>query len=289
MADEGLVLVDPATSTLDLVVRRVPTVVLEEATKAAKALQDIVASSPNKLVLNGKQYLFFEHWMLVGRFFGVTAKVVDTRRVEYGEISGFEARAVALRADGAEISAAEAACLTDEANWAKKPLFQLKSMAQTRAAAKALRTVLSWVVVLAGYEPTPAEEMAPDEEHPVTVKRPAGKSPPQSTQSAQMPHWDDVQPPAPAGPDRALRVTKVVEDKTKNNLPRWTVYFSDGQKATTLVHTRGTFAAHCAEQNIPVRVKLKATPWGDRKDLLSIDRADEPHVAPPLTDDDVPF
>jgi len=32
-------------------------------------------------------------------------------------------------------------------------------MAQTRACAKALRNVLAWVVVLAGYAPTPAEEM----------------------------------------------------------------------------------------------------------------------------------
>lgn len=39
------------------------------------------------------------------------------------------------------------------------PLFQLASMAQTRANAKALRNVLSWVAVLAGAAPTPAEEM----------------------------------------------------------------------------------------------------------------------------------
>jgi hypothetical protein len=39
------------------------------------------------------------------------------------------------------------------------PLFQLRSMAQTRAAAKALRNALAWVVVLAGYQPTPAEEL----------------------------------------------------------------------------------------------------------------------------------
>jgi len=34
-------------------------------------------------------------------------------------------------------------------------------MAQTRAGAKALRNVLAWVVVLAGYRPTPAEELPP--------------------------------------------------------------------------------------------------------------------------------
>ena len=50
-------------------------------------------------------------------------------------------------------------CMDDESKWSDKPLFQLRSMAQTRAQAKALRNVLAWVVVMAGYAPTPAEEM----------------------------------------------------------------------------------------------------------------------------------
>lgn len=48
------------------------------------------------------------------------------------------------------------------------PNFQLRSMAQTRAGAKAMRNALSWVVVLAGYRPTPAEEM-PDHRGPETI------------------------------------------------------------------------------------------------------------------------
>ena len=43
------------------------------------------------------------------------------------------------------------------------PLFQLRSMAQTRAQAKALRNVLSWIFVLAGFKPNIAEEMTGDE------------------------------------------------------------------------------------------------------------------------------
>lgn len=39
------------------------------------------------------------------------------------------------------------------------PLYQVASMAQTRACSKVLAQVLKWVVVLAGYSPTPAEEM----------------------------------------------------------------------------------------------------------------------------------
>jgi hypothetical protein len=146
--------------TTDLHVAREPAIVLAEAQRAAKALQEVIESKPNKVRFNGKTYLTYEDWQTVGRFYGIAAKVMSTTLVEYGEISGFEARAVAVRTDtGLEISGAEAMCLRDEANWKTKPMFQLRSMAQTRACAKALRNVLAFVPVLAGYEPTPAEEM----------------------------------------------------------------------------------------------------------------------------------
>ena len=48
----------------------------------------------------------------------------------------------------------------------KVPMFQLASMAQTRACAKALRNTLAWVAVLAGYAATPAEEMNTSSEPP---------------------------------------------------------------------------------------------------------------------------
>jgi hypothetical protein len=44
------------------------------------------------------------------------------------------------------------------------PMFQLMSMSQTRACAKGLRNVLSWVVVLAGYKPVVVEEMTGNED-----------------------------------------------------------------------------------------------------------------------------
>jgi len=69
------------------------------------------------------------------------------------------------------------------------PLFQLRSMAQTRAGAKALRNALAWVVVLAGYKPTPAEEMDGAE--------PSGAldvTPPKAQPSPQ------ARPPAPPTP-----------------------------------------------------------------------------------------
>jgi hypothetical protein len=58
------------------------------------------------------------------------------------------------------------------------PLFQLSSMAQTRANAKALRNILSWVVVLAGYRSTPAEEL----DGKTTVEENGDRSPKQTQQ-----------------------------------------------------------------------------------------------------------
>src|SRR3990167_1710724 len=143
----------------DLTLARDPNAVLAEAQKAAAALKDVISKKAKPVNFNGEQYLEFEDWQTVGKFYGVTVKVVDgsTRLVQVGEVVGYEARAVVIRlTDGMEVSAAEAMCLNDEPNWSKKPLFQLRSMAQPRACAQALRHVLAWVVVLAGARPRPA-------------------------------------------------------------------------------------------------------------------------------------
>jgi len=150
-----------------LVVREeVPKEVVEAGRAAAQELTKIVSSREKKLVLGGKQYLFFEDWQTIGKFYGVTAEVERTEEIrENDELIGFVAHAVALH-NGQVVSAADAECTRDEQKWAPKPRFQLRSMAQTRACAKALRNCLGWVAVLAGYEATPAEEMADDSERP---------------------------------------------------------------------------------------------------------------------------
>jgi len=147
--------VEPA----QLAMSRAPEIVLQEAAKAAQALREVIEQKPNKCVINGKTFLQFEDWQTLGRFYGVTVAARATSYIEQGRVRGYECHAEAIRADGQVISAAQAMCLDDEPKWQDKPLFQLRSMAQTRAQAKALRNVLAWVVVMAGYAPTPAEEM----------------------------------------------------------------------------------------------------------------------------------
>lgn len=129
-----------------------------EGKRALRELKALVQRRPDKLVIGGKQYLYFSDWQILGAFFGITASVVETKEInrikpvldgklEFLDVIGFTARAIAMR-DGKEVSAAEAECLFEEPNWAKKPRFQLRSMAQTRACAKALRNCLQWVVRL---------------------------------------------------------------------------------------------------------------------------------------------
>lgn len=143
----------------ELVLEGDPEKQLEFASKAAKALMKVVESKPKKVMINGKQYLEYGSWQTLGRFFGATAGVEWTKRIERNGIyQGYEARAIVIH-NGVTISSAEASCLTAERNWASRDEFAVKSMAQTRACAKALRNGFGWVAEMAGYASTPLEEM----------------------------------------------------------------------------------------------------------------------------------
>lgn len=220
----------------ELRLTRAPDVILKEAQKAAAALKDVLDKKPRKVIMGGEQYLEFEDWQTLGRFYGVTAKEVgEATFVEFGGIKGFRASAVAVRSDGVEISAATAYCLTDEPRWVSRPkydkgehvgeepvpVFQLASMAQTRANAKALRNVLSWVAVLAGYRPTPAEEI---DAMPVAKVHTA--------------------PTPTAGADLRVQRVSVKTGRSAQGRPwtRYLVEFSDGRTASTLDPDMGRLA-----------------------------------------------
>lgn len=131
------------------------------AHEAAKLLVDIIKKNGWAYSLGGKsQHLGYEAWQTAGKYYGYTVKTLDAEYVELAGTWGFKARAVVVNEHtGVEVGSADAYCMSDEANWGRKPKFQLASMAQTRAGSKALRQILGFVVALAGYSPTPAEEM----------------------------------------------------------------------------------------------------------------------------------
>lgn len=127
-----------------------------------------------------KRHVTVEGWTLLGSMVGVHPHTVQVERMtqfdDTGKVNekdapilkereiGWRAVVETRRLDGTVMSTAESYCMRDEDRWGDRPSFQLASMAQTRATAKAMRQALSFVMVLAGYNPTPAEEINAGEE-----------------------------------------------------------------------------------------------------------------------------
>lgn len=134
---------------------------IQLATEMADVLKDVLEKKGLIVRIPGKNGAVSEHvkaegWQTCGALCGVSARIVSTTKTE----NGYEAKAEAVRLEnGVVVGGGEAVCTKDEKRWSYADEYAIKSMAQTRAISKALRGVLAWVIVLAGYNPTPAEEV----------------------------------------------------------------------------------------------------------------------------------
>lgn len=128
---------------------------LAQAQEMATALSDFVKQKKLFTAIGGKRHVHYEAWTTLGAMLGVFPFVEWTRPVE----NGWEARVVVKTLSGAEVGASEAECLSTEQNWKGRDDYALRSMAQTRAASKALRMPLGFIMTLAGFDATPAAEM----------------------------------------------------------------------------------------------------------------------------------
>lgn len=140
-----------------------PAEIIKAAGEMATVLIDIVKAKGLSRVFGGsKEYLYFEAWQMIGRFHNCTPVTIWTKPIErkgQQRVWGWECKVDVINADGQVIASAEGSCARDESNWANRDDYAIRSMAQTRTAGKALRSAFAWVAVLAGYEPTSAEEM----------------------------------------------------------------------------------------------------------------------------------
>lgn len=127
----------------------------------ADELSRVIRDKKLTTAISGKDHVRVEGWTLLGSMLGVFPVTEWTRPVKNaeGQQIGWEARVEARTRDGAVIGAAEAECLRSESLWSGRDDYALRSMAQTRATSKALRQPLGFVMTLAGFEATPAEEM----------------------------------------------------------------------------------------------------------------------------------
>jgi hypothetical protein len=71
----------------------------------------------------------------------------------------WEAKVEVRTPDGTIVGSAEAMCSRGESTWRDRDEYAVRSMAETRAESRAYRRAIGWIVSLAKYNPTPAEEL----------------------------------------------------------------------------------------------------------------------------------
>lgn len=158
---------------IEIGLQKTPEEIMLDAKTAAEALENLIKCNKRPpMEFNGKRHLEFPHWQTVAKFYHATVTTQDAEYLEIGGVKGFKAKAVVIdEKNGTIIGGAEAYCMADEGNWRSKPLYQLASMAQTRAACKALSNKYRYVAIVAGYEPTAAEEMDSSPERTIQPPR----------------------------------------------------------------------------------------------------------------------
>lgn len=108
--------------------------------------------------ISGKNYAHVEGWQFAGFLVGmypIVESVEDLSKT--GEVKW---RATVEIRKGTDVIGRGVAICSNKENRKKNfDEYAILSMAQTRAIGKAYRNMLGWVMKLAGYEGTPAEEM----------------------------------------------------------------------------------------------------------------------------------
>ncbi|HEY7252173.1 MAG TPA: hypothetical protein VIG37_16865 [Methylomirabilota bacterium] len=160
-----------------------PARILERAVQVSGLLERVIRERRLYTSIHGRDHVRVEGWTLLGSMLGLFPYTVWTRRLE----DGWEARVEARTLDGRAVVAAESECLRSEKEWGPNPTrgkprddYALRSMAQTRATSKALRQPLGFVMHLAGFETTPADEMPEitGEARPPIGSQPGGRAEP---------------------------------------------------------------------------------------------------------------
>ena len=133
-----------------------PSQILEFAT----SLKSMIVN--NKLFTNikGKNYVNVEGWQIAGAFLGVFPVVekVEELQSKPGEYK-YRAEVSLRNKEDKTVGYGVAICSNREPGKTRFDEYAVASMAQTRAVGKAFRMNIGWLLKVAGYETTPAEEM----------------------------------------------------------------------------------------------------------------------------------
>jgi len=184
------------------------------STDAAAICRDIVLKTACQI--SGRKYVKVEGWQAIATAHGCILSARDVVRTAEGWTAIGEVRRIS---DGVVLAVAEGFVGIDEPVWAggegvdkygkpktypRRAEYACRAMAQTRACSRVARSAFALVVVMmdAGLETTPAEEMQGIPGHDAeeaTPAKPSGpaKAPPAAQNTAQTPPNAGKRPPAP--------------------------------------------------------------------------------------------
>lgn len=127
----------------------------------ATSLKDMIVQNNLYTKIKGKNYVNVEGWQIAGAFTGTFPIVEKVEDLSNGAPKKYKYRAeVSLcDKDGNKVGYGVAICTNTEPGKQGFDEYAVASMAQTRAVGKAYRMKIGWLLKVAGYETTPAEEM----------------------------------------------------------------------------------------------------------------------------------
>lgn len=134
---------------------------LNEIKQTANKLKAFVVEQGLFTNIQGKNFVHVEGWQFAGASLGIQPVVKEVTNLnplgENDEVK-WQASVELYRGDQL-VGAGVAICSNKERGKKSFDEYAIISMAQTRAISKAYRNSIGWIMKLAGYETTPAEEM----------------------------------------------------------------------------------------------------------------------------------
>lgn len=145
----------------DIVDSGKPDEIVAKKHELAKVLQHVINTRPDGFEVNGKRCLAYEDWLFLSKMNQCVPRIRSTTYgvEKYGSMC-FEAICDLVHVpSGTIVGTAEAMAEKMEKGKDWMTLNQIRSLAQTRAGSKVMRMAFADIAVLAGYTPTPVEEI----------------------------------------------------------------------------------------------------------------------------------
>ena len=127
--------------------------------KFATNLKDLIVQNKLFTQIKGKNYVNVEGWQIAGAFTGTFPIVENVENLSEGDSYKYRAEVSLRDKDNNKVGYGVAICTNKEPGKTGFEEYAVASMAQTRAVGKAYRMKIGWLLKVAGYETTPAEEM----------------------------------------------------------------------------------------------------------------------------------